>query len=97
MRVRGVGPDIGVIELAELPPGVRRHLRDLECWVITGRPKRVISHAPELYEQKNGITPFDCPRDNCDPLSGRLRDHYWPGSGRDSKITTAVSDDLRAA
>jgi hypothetical protein len=34
---------------------------------------------------------------NCDPLSGRLRDHYWPGSGRDSKITTAVSDDLRAA
>src|SRR5215211_7334895 len=25
-----------------------------------GRPRRVISQAPELYEQKNVITPFDC-------------------------------------
>lgn len=24
----------------------------------------MISQASELYEQKNGITPFDCPRDN---------------------------------
>ena len=33
--------------------------------LLRGRPKRVTSQGPELHEHEDGITPFDCLRDNC--------------------------------
>ena len=33
--------------------------------LLRGRPKSVASQVPELRQRKIGITPFDCPCDNC--------------------------------
>jgi hypothetical protein len=54
-----------------------------------GRPKRVVSQASDLHRRVNGITPFDCPRDNwlnflrchreADSLSPRSPDHRLAG------------------
>jgi hypothetical protein len=33
--------------------------------LLQGRPRSVTSQASELLKRKIGITPFDCPRDNC--------------------------------
>ena len=32
----------------------------------TGAAKSVSSQASEMHKREIGITPFDCPRDNCD-------------------------------
>jgi hypothetical protein len=45
------------------------------CWaaaLLRGRPKSVISRAPDLAKRENSITPFDCPCDNAAQLFGEL-------------------------
>jgi hypothetical protein len=59
-------------------PGHGGLIRDrrLSAVLLRGRPKRVTSQTPDVHEHENGITPFDCPRDNrpsprpCDSVSG---------------------------